>query len=126
MDKPIGTFVTLPVVVALLVAVVSGAVSASPARPDKGEGCFVEDADLNQYLDPDCDFHEVFKYDNEGNVVALVYYQDHGYLPTGAVLPDEAVQFIVHVDCGCLYDGDYQVTLAPNGEYHSHGPLNTP
>ena len=126
MDKPIGTFFIVMVVVVLLVSVAPWAVSAAPARPDKGEGCLVEDAASNEYLDPDCDFHEVFKYDKEGNVVALVSYQDHGHLPTGAVLPDEAVQFLVHVDCGCLYDGDYQVTLAPNGEYHSHGPLNTP
>jgi len=125
MDKPIGTFFTVIVAVALLVAVAPGAVSAAPARPDRGEGCFVQDADFNEYLDPDCDFHEVFKYDKEGNVVALVHYQDHGHLPLDAVLPDEAVRFILHIDCQCIYDGDYQVTLAPNGEYHSHGLVHT-
>jgi hypothetical protein len=124
MDKPIGTFFTVMVIVALLVAVVPRAVSAAPARPDRGEGCFVEDAASIEYLDPDCDFYEVFKYDKEGNIVALVSYQDHGHLPINAVFPDEAVQFIVHVDCQCIYDGDYQVTLAPNGQYQSHGPLN--
>jgi hypothetical protein len=125
MEKLIGTFGTVMVVVALLVAVVPGPVSAAPARPDKGEACLVQDADAIEYLDPDCDFHEVFKYDKAGNVVALVSYQDHGHLPLGAVFPDEAVQFIIHVDCQCIYDGDYQVTLAPNGQYHSHGPINT-
>lgn len=125
MDKPIGTSFTVMVVVALLVAVIPGALSAAPAQHYKGEGCLVQDADLNEYLDDDCDFHVVFKYDKEGNVVALVYYQDHGHLPIGAVLPDEAMQFILRVDCQCIYDGDYQVTLAPNGKYHSHGPVRT-
>jgi hypothetical protein len=85
MDKPIGTFFTVIVVVALLVAVGPGAVSAAPARPNRGEGCLVQDTDFNEYLDPDCDFQEVFKYDKEGNVVALVHYQDHGHLPIGSL-----------------------------------------
>jgi hypothetical protein len=125
MNKPIGSLFTIAGVMALLVTFVPEAVLSSPALPLQGKACIVDDADMNQYLDLDCDFHLVFKLDEEGNIVGLLNYQDHGQLPPEAVFPDQAIQFIIHVDCQCIFDGDYQVTLSPNGEYHSHGPLNT-
>jgi hypothetical protein len=96
---------------------------ANPADPNRGKGCLVRDANLVTYLDDDCNFHEVMK--NINGSLTLLHYQDHGHLPPEAALPATAVQMILHVDCDCIYDGDYLETITPSGEYHSHGPLKT-
>jgi hypothetical protein len=126
MNTSMVTFRAVMVAAVMLAAAVPGVASAGPAQPDKGTGCLVRDADLVQHVDPDCDYHEVFKYDSRGNSYTLLHYQDHGQLPPGAALPATAVQVILHVDCDCIYDGDYLETITPSGEYHSRGPLKTP
>jgi hypothetical protein len=125
MNTSMVTFRAVMVAVVMLAAAVPGVVSAGPAQPNKEKGCLVRDADLVQYVDPDCNYHEVFKYDNRGDDLTLLHYQDHGQLPPGAALQATAVQVILHVDCDCIYDGDYLETITPSGEYHSHGPLKT-
>lgn len=97
-------------------------VLASPAHPHKGKVCWVHDANGVQYTDWDCDYQEVVKYDENG-IPILLQYHDHGHLPPGAALPHEAMKMILHVDCGCMYDGYYMEVLMPNGAYMSHGPL---
>lgn len=101
-------------------------VAAAPVRPHSGGRCFVQDANGVQYLDNECEYHEVLQYDASGRAIAVLNYQDRGQLPPGAALPETTIRFVLHVDCGCVYDGDYQAVLAPNGEYHSYGPINLP
>ena len=96
---------------------------AAPAQPNQGNLCFVQDANLVQYTVP-CQFHEVFKTDEDGNIVALLTYQDKAQLPPEAALPTSTFHSVIHVDCGCIYDGDYPMTLTPSGHYESHGPAN--
>ena len=126
MNTSMVTFRAVMVAVVMLAAAVPGVVSAGPAQPDKGTGCLVRDANLVQYVDLACYYHEVFKYDNRSNEQTLLHYQDHGQLPAEAALPATAMQMILHVDCDCIYDGDYLETITPSGEYHSRGPLKTP
>jgi hypothetical protein len=98
-------------------------VAASPAFPHRGSVCWVHDANGVQYTDYECDYQEVFKYDENGNPI-LLQYHDHGHVPPGAALPHEALKTILHVACDCPYDGDYMEVLMPNGAYMSHGPMN--
>jgi hypothetical protein len=107
----------------LLALVVPETVWASPAHPNRSKVCWVHDANGVQYTDLECDYQEVIKYDENGNAI-LLQYHDHGQLPAGAALPHEAMRMIMHVDCDCMYDGDYMEVLMPNGAYMSHGPIN--
>lgn len=118
-------FVVVSVVVlALTVCLITpSAALAAPARPEQGDICFVQDANLVQYVVP-CKFHQVLKTDANGNVIGVLVYQDKAQLPPEAALPDHTVQSVIHVDCGCIFDGDYLMTLTPSGHYESQGPIN--
>jgi hypothetical protein len=100
-------------------------VAAAPAQPQHGFLCFVQDANLVQYTVP-CDYHEVFKTDENGNRIALLMYEDQAQLPPGAALPTTTLHSIFHVACGCLFEGDYGQILTPSGVYHSYGPIHHP
>jgi len=123
MKKLVVMFLTVMVLAMALTVAIADSVSAAPAKPNKGTVCWVQDVNLVIYVDDECDFHEVFKYDEAGNVVALLNYQDHGHLPPGAALPTKTIVMVFHVDCNCIHDGDYREVVAPNGEYHSQGPM---
>ena len=123
MKKLVFTFLTVMALAVVLTATIADPVSAAPAKPHHGQGCFVQDANFVQYLDPDCEWHEVDQYDEAGNFIGVLNYQDHGHLPPGAALPAQTMVSIFHVDCSCPYDGDYRQVLMPNGAYHSQGPM---
>jgi hypothetical protein len=123
MKKFLAMLSLITVLAASAAALTPVAVSAAPARPHQGFRCYVQDANFVQYTVP-CDYHEVLKTDANGQVVAVLNYQDHAQLPPDAALPTTTLHSILHVDCGCIYDGDYAQTLTPSGEYHSHGPIN--
>lgn len=110
--------------VALIVSVVMpSAAMAAPAEPVHFDLCYVQDANLVQYTVP-CEAHWVYKTDGNGNRIAVLNYQDKAQLPPGAALPDKMYVSIFHVDCDCLFDGDYRQTITPSGHYESHGPIN--
>ena len=92
MHKLIGIFFTGLAFLALWISVVPKSVWSAPAIPFQFEGCFVQDANMTYYPDPDCDVHYVLKFDRMGDTAGLMTYQDHGHLPPEAVFPDEAVQ----------------------------------
>ena len=96
---------------------------AAPAEPVHGDICFVQDANMVQYTVP-CEYHTVYKTDGNGNRIAVLNYQDKAQMPPEAALPDKMLQSVFHVDCDCLFDGDYMQTLTPSGHYESHGPIN--
>ena len=122
MRKSVGTLlVGMAIVVAAILAVPTS-VSASPAINFRDTLCFVRDANGVRYTVA-CQAHTVVKFDDAGNL-AFVHYEDHAMLPEGAALPTVATHTIVHVDCSCYYDGDYEQVLMPNGLYMSYGPLN--
>jgi hypothetical protein len=120
--KSVGTLMVGMVIVLAAMLAVPTSVSASPAINFRDTFCFVRDTIGVRYTVP-CKAHTVVKVDADGNVV-FVHYQDHAMLPEGAALPTVATHTIVHVDCSCYYDGDYEQVLMPNGLYMSHGPLN--
>lgn len=122
MKKLVVTFLTVVALVMTLTVVIADSVSAAPAVPVKGTVCWVRDANFVIYVDNECEYHEVWKYDEAGNRVALLNYQDHGHLPPGAALPTKTVVMILHVASG-PWAGDYREVLTPNGEYHSQGPM---
>jgi hypothetical protein len=123
MKKVLVTLLLGTVLAASAAVLTPTAVSAGPALPHHGFTCFVQDANLVQYTVA-CDYHEVLKTDENGNVIAVLNYQDHAQLPPGAALPTTTLHSIFHVDCDCIYDGDYQQVLTPSGEYHSQGPIH--
>ena len=53
---------------------------------ESGTGCFVRDAEGNDYVDPNCNWHVVRTYDEGGNLIKYKY-QDQGTLPEGAERP---------------------------------------
>jgi hypothetical protein len=123
MKKFLFTLAIVTLLASTVAVLAPASVSAAPARPHHGSRCFIQDANFVQYLVP-CEYHEVLKTDENGNVIAVLNYQDHAQLPQEAALPQTTLHSIIHVDCGCIYDGDYAQTLTPSGEYHSYGPIN--
>jgi hypothetical protein len=122
MTKSLGTLLVGMVIAVALMLVVPMSVSASPAINFRDTLCFVRDANGVRYTVA-CQAHMVVKFDDAGNL-AFVHYEDHAKLPDGAALPATATHTIVHVDCGCFYDGDYVQVLMPNGLYMSYGPIH--
>jgi hypothetical protein len=96
---------------------------AAPAEPIYYDLCYVQDANLVQFTVP-CNAHIIYKTDDNGDRIAVLNYQDKAQLPPEAALPDKMYQSVFHVDCDCLFDGDYMQTITPNGHYESHGPIN--
>jgi len=113
--------VAVLMLVTLLTLAAPAPVLASPAHPHRDKVCWVHDANGVQYTDFECDYQEVFKFDENGNPI-LLQYHDHGHVPPGAALPHEAMRMTFHVDSG-MYKGDYMEVLMPNGAYMSHGPI---
>lgn len=97
--------------------------AAAPAEPERFNLCYVQDANLVQFTVP-CEAHTVYKTDGNGNRIAVLNYQDKAQMPPEAALPDKMYVSVFHVDCDCLFDGDYMQTLTPSGHYESHGPIN--
>ena len=123
MKKLVFAFLTVMALAAALTVTIADSVSAAPALPQKGTICWVQDANMVTYVDDECEYHQIFKLDEAGHIVGLLNYQDHGHIPPGAALPTTTMIAVFHVDCNCIFDGDYRVVLAPNGEYHSQGPM---
>ena len=104
-----------------LVLTGASSVSATPASPDKGTGCYVGDANGNYYLDSSCQAHAVTKFNADGTL-AFYSYQDAGQLPAGAALPSSAINttsdvcynFSFGVTCGTVHE-----TITPSGAYKS-------
>ena len=97
--------------------------SASPARPDKGTGCYVGDANGDYLFDATCSAHSVIKYDADGKVV-FYEYQDAGQLQPGAVRPSRAIRrsFELCLDFGGITGelcGTATEVITPSGQYKS-------
>lgn len=123
MKKLIVTFLPAIALAGALTMVIANSASAAPAVPNKGKVCWVQDANMVTFVDDECEYHEVFKYDDAGNRIAVLNYQDHGHLPPEATFPEKTMINVFHVDCGCIYDGDYRIVVTSTGEYHSQGPM---
>lgn len=96
--------------------------AASPAVVEDGQGCVVKDANNVQYFDAACEYHFVYKLDENGDL-EFVNYQDKGRLPAGAALPNRAYRTQSVVTCGgCILEGTYDEIITPSGNYSSRGP----
>src|SRR5919109_1147093 len=122
MKKSLGTLLVGVALVVVSMLAIPTSVSAAPAITHRGTLCFVEDANGVQYT-VTCEYHWVIKYDDAGNL-SFMEYQDHAMLPEGAALPTTTLHSIFHASCGgCVFEGDYEQILTPNGVYMSHGPI---
>jgi|SoiMethySBSTD1v2_1073268.scaffolds.fasta_scaffold27318_5 hypothetical protein len=103
----------------------ASSVSALPALPHVGVGCFVKvadtgDPDVDYVFDESCKAVAVLKRDGGG--VAWFMYQDHGQLRTDATLPSSTVQYEYEMCLNFgpqLLCGRTQETVTPSGEYKS-------
>ena len=99
----------------------SKSVSANRANTDKGKGCFVRISEeiFDNELDEDCDFHEVRKLDDDGNLVLYVY-QDHGQTPWRPAKTFRETYFMCTVfEDGSEICGYNTEIITPSGEYRS-------
>ena len=95
--------------------------SAAPATPDRGTGCFVTDANGQNYFDEACIAHEVTRFGADGSLEFYAY-QDVGQLPSDAAHPATAIRnsydvcyaFSYGVVCGVVVE-----VIAPGGTYKS-------
>ena len=101
--------------------------SAAKATADKGAGCGVKDANDVVWFDPNCTWHEVVKYDDEGNI-EFYEYHDHGNLPEAAARPSQAYRTggayggdlpCFQVDEQNCLSGPFDEVITPSGEYQS-------
>ena len=123
-------FILLIGLVSLSMLVIAAAMTtpalASPAEIDGGTGCVVVDANGNSYIDPNCTWQAVTKFDDAGNVVA-VQYHDRGTLPADATKPSATLLTSAYFACGgCVVEGYYRQVITPAGVYTSFGPFLTP
>jgi hypothetical protein len=101
-------------------------VSATPASPGKGAGCFVGDANGTYYFDASCQTHDVIKVDAAGNF-AFYAYQDAGQLPPDAARPSSTIRnsFVQCVNSSFgLICGTVEEAITPSGAYKSSFKIN--
>ena len=124
--KKIRSLTILVVIMLVMAAAMATPALASPAEIDRGTGCAVKDANGNSYIDPNCTWESVIKFDDAGNLVA-VQYHDLGTLPANATKPSATMLTSTYFFCGgCVVEGYYREVITPAGVYTSFGPFPTP
>jgi len=124
--KKFRSLTILVVSMLVMAAAMATPALASPAEIDRGTGCLVKDANGDSYIDPNCTWNEVIKFDDAGNVVA-VQYHDRGTLPADATKPSATLRMSTYFSCGgCAVEGYYREVITPAGVYTSFGPFPTP
>src|SRR5690348_14142631 len=61
-------------------------VSAAPADPQKGTGCFASGDGANYFFDSNCSSHYDFKFNDDGSLQFFIY-QDQTQLPAEVARP---------------------------------------
>ena len=121
MKKVVGSIVFIALLGLAVSLVGSYSVSANPAEPERGLGCYVRTSEAGDYdFDENCEAHSLFKYDEDGQAI-LYTYQDHGqtsWHPETAFRDSYEVCFNfgppTGVKCGTTTE-----VITPNGQYKS-------